>query len=308
MKNISRRQFVKSSAVLAGAALFPVNLVSHAAPEPAASRKRDIRKGIMLPTVPGKGSTAEKFKMIKAAGFEGVEPRGGMKHDEVLKARDDAGLKIPSVCCLTNWSKPLSDPNLAVRAAGLEGLKTALRDAKAYGASSVLLVPAVVNEEVSYTDAYQRSQAEIRKAIPLAEEVGVKIAIENVWNKFLLSPIEAARYVDEFNSPMVGWHFDIGNVLAFGWPEHWIPVLGKRIQKLHIKEYSRAKQKNEGMLKGFEVDYLEGDNNWPAIMAELDKIGYTGWAIAEPPYHPPGMTPADRLRQIATKMDKILTL
>src|SRR5206468_11553733 len=141
-----------------------------------------------------------------------------------------------------------------------------LRDAKRYGASSVLLVPAVVSKEVSYNDAYTRSQAEIRKAIPLAEELGVKIAIENVWNQFLLSPLEAARYVDDFKSPAVGWHFDVGNVLNFGWPEQWITVLGKRIQKLHIKEYSRKKRDRDGLWKGFSVAFGEGDNNWRAIM------------------------------------------
>ena len=141
-----------------------------------------------------------------------------------------------------------------------------LRDGKRYGASSVLLVPAVVNKEVSYDDAYKRSQAEIRKAIPLAEELGVKIAIENVWNHFLLSPLEAARYVDEFNSPAVGWHFDVGNILNYGWPEQWIRILGPRIQKLHIKEFSRKKRDSQGLWKGFDVKLLEGDNNWPAVM------------------------------------------
>src|SRR5207302_4547696 len=175
----------------------------------------------------------------------------------------------------------LSDPDPAVRKAGLDGLIQSLRDAKAYGATSVLLVPGVVNKKVSYTDAYTRSQTEIRKAIPVAKELGVKIAIENVWNQFLLSPLEAARYVDEFESPWVGWHFDIGNVVTFGWPEQWIRILGKRIQKLHIKEYSRKKRDNEGLWKGFDVPFLQGDNDWPAIMKALDEIGYNGWAIAE---------------------------
>lgn len=271
-------------------------------------KKRDIKKAIMLPTVPVRGTTMEKFRAIKDAGFDGTEPRSGMNQAEVLKARDATGLHIASVCCLTDWSKPLSDPDPAVREAGLEGLKTALRDAKAYGASSVLLVCAVVNDHVSYQDAWTRSREQIRKALPLAEELGVKIAVENVWNKFIMSPLEAARYIDEFNSPAIGWHFDIGNVLAFGWPQHWIPVLGKRIQKLHIKEYSRKKFENEGSLKGFEVNYLEGDNDWPEIMSALDAVGYNGWGIAEPPWHLPGMSPQDRLHDIAARMDKIFAL
>jgi hexulose-6-phosphate isomerase len=165
-----------------------------------------------------------------------------------------------------------------------------------------LFVPCTVNKEISYADAYTRSQEEIRKAIPLAEELGVKIAIENVWNNFLLSPIEAARYVDEFKSPFVGWHFDIGNILRYGWPEQWIPVLGKRILKLHIKEYSREKMQSAGLWKGFDVKLTEGDNNWPAIMKALDQINYRGWAIAEQP----GGNSLEGLKDLSMRMDKIL--
>ena len=183
----------------------------------------------------------------------------------------------------------------------MEGLKQALRDAKRYGASSVLFVPAVVNKQVSYADAYQRSQEEIRKAIPLAEELGVKIAIENVWNHFLLSPLEAARYVDEFNSPWVGWHFDVGNVITYGWPEQWIRILGKRIQKLHIKEFSREKASRQGLGKGFDVEFLKGDNDWPAVMKALDDIGYDGWGIAEQG----GADSPEGLKKLSQEMDRI---
>ena len=248
-----------------------------------------------------KGSVLEKFRAIKEAGFEGVEPMSHMDQDEVLKARDETALKLPSVCCSTHWSQPLSDPNPATRERGLEGLKQALHDAKRYGSTSVLLVPAVVSKQVSYAEAYTRSQAEIRKALALAEEVGVKIAIENVWNKFLLSPLEAARYVDEFNSPWVGWHFDIGNIIKDGWPEQWIRVLGKRIQKLHIKEFSRKKMDKEGPGAGFNVEFLEGDNDWPAVMKALDDIGYDTWGIAEQP----GAGSPEGLRNLSQRMDRI---
>src|SRR5438309_1257295 len=262
---MNRRNFIRqtSGALALASAVLP--LFSRAEPS-----KRPIKKAIMWATIGLKGSVLEKMKAIKEAGFEGVEMMSHMDQDEVLKARDEVGLTIPSVCGRDHWSKPLSDPNPKVREEGLEALKQTLRDAKRYGASSVLLVPAVVNQNVSYDEAYQRSQAEIRKAVPLAEELGVKIAIENVWNQFLLSPLEAARYVDEFNSPAVGWHFDIGNVINTGWPEQWIRILGKRIQKLHIKEFSRKKRDAEGLWKGFQVDYLEGDNDWPDVMKAID--------------------------------------
>lgn len=301
---LNRRDFLKVSGALAATtALGAATLSAQDAP-----KKRSLKRAIMFATVPGKQSVMDKFKMIRDAGFDGVEAMSGMDRDEVLKARDAAGLMIPSVCDSVHWAKTLSDPNPSVREVGLEGLKTALQDCKIYGGSSVLLVPAVVNEHVSYADAYERSQAEIRKAIPLAEELGVKIAIENVWNHFLLSPLEAARYVDEFKSPAVGWHFDIGNVINSGWPEQWIHILGKRIQKLHIKEYSRKKRDDEGLWKGFNVDYLEGNNNWPVVMKALDDIGYNNWAIAEPAYHPPDLDDAAFLKHVREKMDQIFAL
>ena len=293
----SRRQFLQTTGLLAAG--ISGSMIATAAESNA--KKRTIHKAIMYQTIGVKGSVLEKFQAVKEAGFEGIEPMGGMKQEEVLEARDATGLKCPSVCCHSHWDKPLSDPNPAVREAGLKGLQQSLRDAKAYGATSVLLVPAVVSQKVSYGDAYSRSQAEIRKIIPLAEELNVKIAIENVWNGFLLSPLEAARYVDEFNSPAVGWHFDIGNVINFGWPEQWIQVLGKRIQKLHIKEYSRKRRDKEGPGAGFGVKFLEGDNNWPVVMKALDEIGYNGWGIAEQG----GGNSPEGLKDLSDRMDKI---
>lgn len=270
----------------------------------AKAKTRDIRKAIMWQTIAIEGSVMEKFKAVKEAGFAGIEPMSHMDQREVLDAFAATGLAAASTCCATHWKHPLSDPDPAVRKAGLEGLQHALRDAKAYGASSVLLVPAVVNKQVSYTDAWTRSQAGIREAIPLAHELGVKIAIEDVWNQFLLSPLEAARYVDEFESPAVGWHFDVGNVINYGYPEQWIRILGTRIQKLHIKEYSRAKRDKEGPAAGFRVALMQGDDDWPAVMAALDDVGYTGWGIAEQP----GGNSPEGLRAISTAMDQIFAL
>src|SRR6266404_3649627 len=280
--NLNRRDFLKVGGSALAAATLPAPGLA-AADSPSGPRKRKIKKAIMYGTVSVKGSVLEKFQAIKAAGFEGVEPMSHMNQDEVVKALEATGLKAASTCCATHWNKPVSDPDPKVREAGVDGLKQALRDAKRYGATSVLFVPAVVNKTVSYADAYRRSQTEIRQAVPVAEELGVRIAIENVWNHFLLSPIEAARYVDEFNSPWVGWHFDVGNVITYGWPEQWIRILGKRIQKLHIKEFSRDQANNQGLWKGFNVEFLKGDNDWPAVMKSLDEIGYQGWGITEQP-------------------------
>lgn len=294
----TRREFLTTAAAASALALGGQVFAADAA------KNRPIKKAIMYSTL-GVGKTVmEKFKAAKAAGFEGVEAMSHYDQDEVLKARDETGLKIPSVCGTHHWAKPLSDPNPSVREQAVEALKQSLRDAKRYGASSVLLVPAVVNKSVAYHEAYIRSQAEIKKCVPLAEELQVKIAIENVWNGFLLSPMEAARYVDEFNSPWVAWHFDIGNVINFGWPEQWIRILGKRVQTLHIKEYSRKKRDKEGPGAGFAVPFLEGDNDWPSIMKALDEMGYSGWGIAE---QGGGGTP-EGLRDLSERMDKIFAL
>ena len=213
----------------------------------------------------------------------------------MVAARDATGLKCPSVCCSTHWGKPLSDPNPAVREQGLAGLQQALRDAALYGASSVLLVPGVVNKDVTYDECWKRSIEGIRKAIPLAQELKVKIAIEDVWNNFITKPEQAVAFLDEINSPSVGWHFDIGNMIKYSPPEEWIPKLGKRILKLHVKEYSRS--------KGFAVQFFEGDNNWPAIMAALDAVGYEGWGISEQPGEQ--TKDAASLKAFSERMDRV---
>lgn len=294
---MNRRSFLKAgtaSLVMAG----PLATLQ------AAPTRRRIRKGIMWGTVGVKGSVMEKMQAIKEAGFEGVEPMGGMNQDEVVKALEATGMKAGSVCCHTHWAKPLSDPNPAVREAGLEGLRISLRDAKRYGAPAVLLVPAVVNSQITYADAYRRSQEEIKKVVPLAEDLGVRIAIENVWNNFLLSPLEAARYVDELQSPSVGWHLDCGNIIHYGWAQHWVQALGKRIATLHIKEYSRSKADKQGKWAGFDAEFLKGDNEWPAIMKALDDIGYDGWGIAEQP----GAGSPEGLQKLSKEMDQIFAL
>ena len=293
----NRRSFLKSSlTALTAFCLHPL------ASEAFQSKRPGMKKALMFNMVEGNAPLLEKFRLIKAVGFDGVEMDSPGKYDtlEVLKARDATGLEIPGVVDSIHWKQTLSDPDPSVRAQGLQGLQTALRECKLYGGSSVLLVPAVVNKEVSYREAYLRSQNEIRKALPLAEELGVRIAIENVWNQFLLSPLEAQRYVDEFNSPWVGWHLDVGNIINFGWPEQWVQILGKRIVKLHIKDFSRKKRDEEGLWAGFKVNLWEGDCDWPAVMQALDAVGFRGWGSAEL-----AGGGRERLKDISNRMDRI---
>jgi hexulose-6-phosphate isomerase len=291
-----RRDFLKlGSGLLMAAALQPYGSAAGDAP----AKKRSIKKAIMYATIGFKGTVMEQFQAVKSAGFEGVEPMSHMSQDEVLRALDATGLKAASVCCNTHWNKLLSDPSERVRQEGVEGLIQALKDAKRYGATSVLLVPGrVIKDKVSYDDCYKRSVVEIRKAIPVAQELGVKIAVENVWNDFITKPDQALAYLDEINSEHVGWHFDIGNAVKYSPPETWIPVLGKRILKLHIKEWKKL-----GPSNGFGVHLLEGDNHWPAIMKALDAVGYNGWGISEQPRTQ--TTDAAGLIDLSKRMDKV---
>lgn len=296
---MQRRDFLKTTGLAAAAAWAMPGLASAAAP------RLPIQKAVKLGMVDEDLPLVEKFKLLKQLGFDGVEldSPNNFATQEVLDARDEAGFPIHGVVDSVHWRQTLSDPDPAVRQAGLEGLMTALQDAHDYGASTVLLVPAVVKKEVSYADAYTRSQAEIRKALPMAEELGVRIALENVWNHFLLSPLETARYIDEFDSPWIGAYFDVGNIVTYGWPEHWIRILGPRILKLDIKEFSRTKRNEEGLWEGFKVELGEGDCDWPAVRAALADIGYQGWATAEIPGGD-----RTRLADIAARMDRILAL
>ncbi len=264
--------------------------------------RRTLKKAVKIGMVAGEMSLLEKFQLLKRLGFDGVEldSPSNLDSNEVLDAITASGLPVHGVVDSVHWRDCLSDPSPEVRAKGVAGLERAIRDSHTYGGDTVLLVPGVVNKHVSYDDAYTRSQAEIRRVLPLAEELNIRIAFENVWNNFLLSPLEAARYVDEFESTYVGWYFDVGNIVNYGWPEQWIKILGNRIFKLDIKEFSRSKRNDEGLWKGFGVELLEGDCDWPAVMSALDTIGYSGWATAEI-----SGGGEDRLRDIAERMNRI---
>jgi L-ribulose-5-phosphate 3-epimerase len=297
---MQRREFLKNSGLAASA--LALGTTSYAEAFPVVPARPMVKKSLKWGMVKGDMSIMDKFKMLKELGYDGVELDSPhtLDHKEILAARDKTGLELPGVVNSLHWKSPLSDPDPKVRATCVESMKTALNDCKMYGGTTVLLVPGVVNPGISYKDAYERSQAEIRKLIPTAEKTGIKIALENVWNNFLLSPMEAARYVDEINHPLVGWYFDVGNVVRYGWPEHWIEVLGKRIMKLDIKEYSRKKQADEGIWKGFNVEIGEGDCNWPEVNKALTKIGYSGWASAEV-----GGGDRARLADVSQRMDRV---
>src|SRR5437867_4507007 len=238
MSHPSRREFLKSSAAACAAVCAGGPLALAAVPAPASApgaaapsaTPLPIKKGVLLDMLPEKLSIADRYKVARDVGFEVVqaptEP-DERKAEEIKKAAEAAGIRIDSVMNMDHWKYPLSSSDRAVVEKSLAGMRTSLHNAKLWGSDAALLVPAVVNPQTSYHDAWTRSQKEIRTLIPLAEELKVVIAIEEVWNKFLLSPLEMAKYIDEFQSPWIKAWFDVGNVLLYGYPQDWIHTLGK---------------------------------------------------------------------------------
>jgi L-ribulose-5-phosphate 3-epimerase len=274
-REASRRDFLKLT--VAGTVLGALP-VSPGAAAAQGSGKLSLEKGLVYGMLPRGMSVADRFKLVRDTGFHVVQvpttpdPRDA---EEIKRAAEAAGVRVNSTMNPELWKSPLSAADPVVAAKGLEDVRTSLQNAKLWGAEAVLIVPAVVNPQTRYQEAWERSQRQIRKLLPLAEEVKAVIAIENVWNKFLLSPPEMARYVDEFQSPWVKSWFDIGNVVFYGYPQDWIQTLGKRIAKLHLKDFKVTNSCYSWVNLG------EGEVMWPAVREALIDIGYSGSAICE---------------------------
>jgi len=304
---LSRRSFIAAAAALSS----PAALAKSAAPLPRrvarpATAKTGYLKAVKFGMVHAGESVLEKFQLVKQLGFDGIEldSPNSLDRNEVLDASAASQLPIHGVVDSAHWGKPFSHPDAEIRAQSVKALETALRDCKAYGGTSVLVVPAVVSKSVSYRQAWDRSQSEIAKMIPLAEELEIDIAFENVWNNFLLSPLEAAQYIDAFDSARVGAYLDIGNLVRFAWPEHWVEALGQRIMKIDVKGYSRKKQNDEGLWKGFQVKIGEDDCDWPTVVRALQDVGFhDGWFTAEV-----GGGGKQRLADIAKRMDRVMAI
>jgi len=297
MSHSSRRQFLKSSASAACAATlgtFANPLVAATqAPAPPA-----IKKGILLSMLPANVSYGERLKLAREIGFEVLQaPTESDEHkaEELRKAADAAQIRIDSVMNMDHWKYPLSSSDSAVVEKSLAGMRTSLHNAKVWGSDVVLLVPAVLDPQTSYREAWSRSQREIRKLLPLAEELKVVIAIEEVWNRFLLSPLEMATYIDEFQSPWVKAWFDVGNVVLYGYPQDWIRTLDKRIVKVHLKDFKRNKDSYAWVNLG------EGDIDWPAVREAFAAIHYAGSATVELP-----AGDESYLRDVSHRVDRLL--
>ena len=258
--------------------LITTSLGAAAAAALHAGNRLPIKKAVLWSMLPKGLSELEKFQLAKECDFAEMECQTTSeqgKAEELLAASRKTGIRIHSVMNMDHWKYPLSSANQADVDRSLAGMETSLRNAKLWGADTVLLVPGVVNPETTYEQCNERSQKQIRKLIPLAKELGVIIAIEEVWNKFLVNPVDFARYIDDFNSPQIRAYFDVGNVVFYGYPQQWIRTLGKRIVKLHIKDFYFRKGETKW------VDLGDGDIKWNAVYSALADIGYTGTATVE---------------------------
>jgi hexulose-6-phosphate isomerase len=289
-----RRDFLKYAA----AVTVGTGLLTTAGRVQGQDQTAKLLKACQYRMLPKGLKDAEKFALAKKCGFEGIELNGPIADldaaKEVGALAKEAGVPIHGV--VNGWGGPLSDPKPENVAKGIDSMETSLRCAKAVGADAVLLVPAVVNEEVGYGEAWERSQKNIRKLLPLAKELQVTIAVENVWNKFLLSPLEFARYVDQFDDPWLKAYIDVGNMIQFGFAQDWVRTVGKRIVKIHLKDFKRKDNR-------FTANLLEGDVNWPQVRKALDEIGYHGYLTTE-------LDPGDEayLTDLAQRIDKIIAM
>ena len=231
--------------------------------------------------LPKEGSYAERFAIGREAGFEAIEMRTITREEEAAEIREAArktGLRVHSVMNEEHWRSPLSSSDPEVVNRSVRGMETSIRNAALWGSDTVLLVPAVVDAKTSYQDAWTRSQRVIReRLLPAARDAKVVIAVEEVWNKFLLSPLEFARYVDEFDSPWVRAYFDVGNVVIYAYPQDWIRTLGSRIVKIHLKDFNFDRANGQFTWKNLG----EGDIDWPEVRRALSEIGYSGYVTTE---------------------------
>jgi L-ribulose-5-phosphate 3-epimerase len=298
MRDESRRRFLRTSAGAACAAAFGGTVGKAVSATAGSPEALPIKKGILFSMLPANLSYGERLKLAHEIGFEVLqaptEP-DERKAEELRKAADAAQIRIDSVMNMDHWKYPLSSSDPAVVEKSLAGMRTSLHNAKLWGSDVVLLVPAVLDPQTSYREAWTRSQKEIRKLLPLAEELKVVIAIEEVWNRFLLSPLEMGTYIDEFQSPWIKAWFDVGNVVLYGYPQDWIRTLDKRIVKVHLKDFKRNKDSYSWVNLG------EGDIDWAAVREAFAAIHYTGSATVE-------LQAGDEayLRDVSRRVDRLL--
>ncbi len=246
-----------------------------------------MRIGVNRWTLPPALSLAECFQMTKRAGFDSIEINiaedGELTLDSdegavraIVASAKNAGIELSSLSTGLGWRYPLGSLDPTIREKARAVVRKSLQVADWMGVDTILVVPGVVNADAPYDEVYKFAQEGLRAVAPDAERLKVSIGVENVWNKFLLSPIEFARFVDEIGNPYVGAYFDAGNILLYGYPDQWIRILGDRIKKVHVKDFKA----NIGNGTGF-CNPLQGDVPWAKVRAALEGIGYDEFVTAE---------------------------
>lgn len=280
-----------------------------------------MKKGISIWSFPAGMSIAECIELAKKSGFDGIElalnetgPLSLESSDEEImgyrKAADEIGIEISSLATGLYWSYSLTSNNIDIQKKAKEIVRKQIDFAGLLGVDTILVVPGAVGvdfipdcEIVDYDVAYKRALAALKELVGYAEIREITIGVENVWNKFLLSPLEMRSFIDSVGSDYVGAYLDVGNVVYSGYPEHWIKILGKRIRKVHFKDY----RKDVGSVAGF-VDLLSGDVNYPAVINELENTGYNSYVTAEmvPPSPFYKYYPEQLIYNVSSTMDRIL--
>jgi hexulose-6-phosphate isomerase len=284
---MNRRSLLQTSGLVLGAGLLSAAVPSARAGQFTGRIRKSLKWSMISQR--DKMPVLEVFKKLRECGYEGVEPRVNEvptdKADEWIAASRETSLIIDGTV-----------------AAGWDDLAGGIDLTKRLGGDSMLVV-ARYDQKQSIQPQWNHWRDTLKAVAPQAERQGVKILVENVWATFLISPFDMARFIDEIGHPFVQVHFDVGNMVRWGVAEHWAEILGKRSQKLDIKEYDLKKAMNEGMGKGFDVPLGEGSIDWAAVRGELAKIEFTGWAAAEV-----AAGDWDYLADVASRMDQVLDL
>lgn len=293
---LNRRQFIGASAAAAAAALGRSSATAQESPPSPHTRPSVIKKAVLWNMLPDGLSVEDRFKLARDVGFEGMEITtldDPQMVREFGRAADRTGVPVHSILSSAQWRKPLSSSDPAVVQESMANVELSLRNARDLGADAVLIVPGVVTPRDAYKDVYARSTNAIRVLADRAADAKVALAIEDVWNRFLLSPLEFVQFIDQFNSPWVRAYFDIGNVVLYAYPQDWIRTLRHRIVKLHAKDFNRDK---------FQwTPLLEGSVDWKEVRAALHEVGYCGYLTAELPAGDEAY-----LREVAVRMGRII--
>ena len=306
MSNLSRRELLGYSATFGSAFLAAQGLLAEEQDQaktklaaPPAGKKYEMKKSINLWALPypQKMTLKECLQLCKDTGFDGVELNYALEGDLSPEASEAAikdigemarkiGIQISGVCSFLFWPYAFTHQDPARRKKGVELAQKMIVAARLLGTDNLLVVPGSVyapwipdEPPVPHDVALERATTAVKSLIPLAQKNNVSLNMENIFaNGFLHSPQEMNQFVDSFHSKWVKVHFDTGNIMQYHFPEHWIPLLGKRIKNIHLKEYS--KKVHEFNLNAFRL-LLDGTTNWPAVLAALDQVGYRGYLTFE---------------------------